>query len=184
VEMAAEIGIGREALDSATVELAQNQAAELASQTEAKELAIERAHQFTKFVSSLLTLAVVGVVVYLADTRLHLGSWVYWILLVWGVLVALRLRHVVFPHESLARRKRREQKHMLREQRRARREAFRNEIRQRLGGGGDGAARAIEQSTREFEHAVQAGVSALLSVAARKIQEHAERNRRGGPRKS
>jgi hypothetical protein len=181
VEMAAEIGIGRDALDAATTELAQRQVSDLAARTQANELAQERSRQLTAFVSSLVSLLGIGALVYLLQARLGLGVWVYWVLLAWGILVVLRLRHVVFPQEKLARRKRKERRMLEREEKKARRAAFREEMRRRLRGGPSFAQAEIERGAQEFEQAVQVGVSALLSAAARKIQEHAERSRRNRP---
>ncbi len=183
VAMAAEIGIDRNSLDTATAELAQTQASELARQTEARELATERALQLGKLTSSLMTLLSVCAAVFVVGRFLHrpigFEGWEYWGLLIWAIVVFSRIRHVVFPHDALARRKRKEEKRALREARHARRQAFRDEIRHRLSG--DYGREALGRGTREFETAVQAGVAALLSVAARKIHEHAERRGGGGP---
>ena len=199
VEMAGEVGIDRAAVESATAELVETRADQLARQEEANELAAERSRLFNGFVSSLLFYVVIGGMLYFIDRRFTGGTWFYWVLLGWGIALLFRLRSLLFPQRSLARRKARELKHARREERRALRHARRQQLRQSFGLDGHvevnrlGAERnreefeaelharhpsveaAVNAGAREFETAVQAGVAALLNVAARKIHEHAAR---------
>ena len=181
VEMAKEVGIDQDAVEAATAELAQSRADELARDTEAKELAQERTRLLTQFAGSLLTYLVVNAGLYFIDRQFTGGTWYYWVLLGWGIGLVLQLRQALFPKRSLEHRK-------LREWRRAEklaRRAARDERRQKMIEAWSGPSNMVNQGAREFEQAVQAGVAALLSVAARKISEHAERqSNRVGKRSS
>jgi hypothetical protein len=173
VEMATEVGIDREALESATADLAQTRAAELVRQTEARELAEERARLLGRFASSLFFYAVIGALLYFIDRRFSGGVWYYWVLVGWGIALLFRLRQVFFPEASLRRRREKEQRQARKRERRAEREARHRRLQEGLRTGGP--TELINAGAREFETAVQAGVAALLTVAARKIQEHAAR---------
>ncbi|HMI88938.1 MAG TPA: 2TM domain-containing protein [Polyangiaceae bacterium] len=197
VEMANEVGIDRGAVESATAELVETRADELARQAEASELAQERSRLFNGFVSSLFFYLVICGALFFIDTRFTGGHWYYWPALGWGIALLFRLHAVLFPQRSLTRRKARELKRARREERRALRRARHRELREsfgldvrtdgnRLGADGHGnevnvrqrshdVEAAVNAGAREFETAVQAGVAALLNVAARKIHEHAAR---------
>src|SRR5580765_5185484 len=69
VEMANEVGIDRAAVESATAELVETRADELARQESARELAEERSRLFTGFVSSLFFYLVLCGGLYFIDTR-------------------------------------------------------------------------------------------------------------------
>jgi hypothetical protein len=199
VEMANEVGIDRAAVESATTELVETQAEELARSEDARALAEERTRLFTSFVTSLFFYVVICGALYFIDTRFTGGTWYYWAALGWGIALLFQLRRVMFPHQSLEKRRRRELKKAAREQKRAVRQARQRQLRASFGfreplemSGYDGdSARAefeaelrerqarvdaaVNAGAREFETAVQAGVAALLSVAAKKIQDHASR---------
>jgi 2TM domain len=174
VEMAAEVGIDRGALETATADVVGARADELARQTEARELAEERARLFNRFVSSLLVYVLVNTLLYLIDRKFTHGTWFYWVLFGWGIGLAFQLRSVFFPRASLESRKRHELRRAMKAERRAARHARRQRIAQVFGAGQSHAAHAA-QARNEFEAAVQTGVAALMQAAARKIQEHAER---------
>lgn len=171
VEMANEVGIDKDAVEAATVELAQSRADEMVRNTEAKELAEERTRLLSQFAGSLLTYLLVNTALYFIDRHFTGGTWYYWVLLGWGIGLAFQLRQVFFPERSLEHRKLREHRSA---EKRARR-AARDERRQKLIAAYTGKPPMMNQGAREFEQAVQAGVAALLSVAARKISEHADR---------
>ena len=204
VEMAGEVGIDRAALESATAELVETKADQLARQDDARALAEERSRLFTGFVSSLFFYLVICGALYFIDTRFTGGTWYFWPALGWGIVLLFQLNSVLFPQRKLERRRARELKRALKEERRALRHERARRL--RLSFGLDGydelhrlkaeknreefeasvhgrpshrPARDIEAAVnagaREFETAVQAGVAALLNVAARKIQEHAAR---------
>jgi hypothetical protein len=183
VEMAAEVGIDKDAIEAATTELAQTKAEELARQNEAAELATERARLFARFVWSLANYVVVNALLYVIDRRFTGGTWFFWVLIGWGLVLLLQIRSIIFPHASLHRRRLRELKMKERLARRALRAERRQRARESFA---DVAAKghAFEHGAKEFEHAVQAGVAALLGVAARKIREHADRERQGSGRDS
>jgi hypothetical protein len=181
VEMAGEVGIDREALEAATADLAQTREAELVKHDEARELAEERTRRIARFASSLFTYLVVGVFLYFVDMKTSGGTWYYWPVAGFGIALAFQLRGIFFPQEGLERRRRHELKEARRRERRAARDAWRNRVRAGftpfpLASHSPPAAEAINHGAKEFEAAVQAGVAALLTVAARKIQAHADRS--------
>src|SRR5258705_8816158 len=110
VEMANEVGIDRASLEAATADLAQTRATELAQSEEAREIALERSRRFGRFVSSLFTYLVVGVVLYVIDLRTTGGTWFFWPLLGFAIALAFQLRGVFFAHEGLEQRRLREAK--------------------------------------------------------------------------
>jgi hypothetical protein len=179
VEMAAEVGIDRSALEAATADVAETRAGELTRQTEARELAQERAHLFNRFVSSLLVYLLVNVLLYLIDMRFTHGTWFFYVLIGWGIGLAFQLRAVFFPQGSLERRKRRELRRAMKDERRAlkeqRRNARRRQFAQVFGADMHDHVDHAARARNEFETAVQAGVAALMQAAARKIGEHASR---------
>jgi len=172
VEMANEVGIDRDALEAATVDLAQTRAGELARHDEVRELAEERARRFSRFVSSLFTFSIIGAFLYFVDKRSSGGTWFYWPVAGFGIALAFQLRSVFFPHEGLERRRRREWKR----DRKLARWAEREERRRGFGSGAvHPPSEVVHAGAKEFEAAVQAGVAALLTVATRKLQAHADR---------
>jgi len=204
VEMAGEVGIDRAALESATAELVETKADQLAREDEARALAEERSRLFTGFVSSLFFYLVICGALYFIDTRFTGGTWYFWPALGWGIALVFQLNGVLFPQRKLERRRARELKRAQKEARRALRHERTRRLRSSFGlDGHDELNRrkaeknleeleasvhgqpshrhprdveaAVNAGAREFETAVQAGVAALLNVAARKIQEHAAR---------
>lgn len=171
--MADEVGIDRESLEAATTDLAQSRANELARSDEARELAEERARRFNRFVSSLFTYLIVGALLYFIDKRTSGGTWFFWPVMGFGIALAFQLRGIFFPQEGLERRRRREEKRARKMERRALREAWRQRVHSTFG---VHSAHGVNHGAKEFESAVQAGVAALLTVAARKIQAHADRS--------
>ena len=175
VEIAAEAGIERDALERATAELAQSRTREQARQVAAHELAAERAVQLKRFAASAVSYSVLNGFLYFIATRITGSTWYVWPLLGSGALLALQLRHVIFPYDKILRRRRREEKQRERERRRAARAAWKHKLLE----GGD----AVAQGAKEFETAVQSGVATLLKIATRKLQDHVERHeRRRGPK--
>jgi hypothetical protein len=186
VEMAGEVGIDRAALESATAELVETRAGEMARREQALELSQERSRLLSAFVGALFTYLVIGGIVYFIDRRFSGGTWYFWVLMGFAIALLFRLRSVIFPQRSLARRKARELKRARKLERRALREAKHRQLLETFGVGSPKAAdrrrdieAQINAGAREFETAVQAGVAALLNVAARKIHEHASRAAEG-----
>jgi len=175
VEMADEVGIDRDALDAATADLVQTREAELDQHDAARELAEERARRFARFVGSLITFLVIGVACYFVNKGTGGYSWFYWPIMGFAIALAFQLRGIFFPHEGLERRRRRALKEAHRQERRAAREAMRNRWRTSFAPPSQAVNDAVNQGAKEFEAAVQAGVASLLTVAARKIQAHADR---------
>jgi hypothetical protein len=167
VEIAAEAGIDREALERATAELAQARTQGLAQQLASREIAAERTVQLKRFAASAVSLSLVNGLLYIVATRFTGGTWYIWPLAGSGALLALRLRHVLFPHDKILRRQRREEKLRARALRRE------NWKRNLLDGGG-----AVGERAKEFEGVVQAGVTALIKIAAQKLEKHVEREER------
>jgi hypothetical protein len=177
VEIATEAGIDRESLDRAMLELAQEHTRELARRGEAAEMAAERQVQLKRFTASLVSFTALNAFLYFVCARLTGGTWFVWPLLGSGVLLALQLRHVLFPYDKVQRRRRRAERQREQERRRAERDAWKRRI---FGGAQDGT-----DGVKRFESVVEAGVSALLGVAERKLAEHkareaAERPKRRG----
>jgi len=195
VEMADEVGIDRAAVESATAEFAETRADEMARREGAAAIAEERARLFNAFAQSLFYYVVIGGILYFIDRRFSGGTWYFWVLMAFGVALLFRLRSLIFPQRSLARRKARELKRARKLERKALREAKHQQLLETFGVRRSRPAfenpetahlpRAeprshdveaqVNAGAREFETAVQAGVAALLNVAARKIQEHASR---------
>jgi hypothetical protein len=194
VEMAGEVGIDRAALESATAELAETQADEMARREEALEISKERSRLFNAFVGSLFSYLVIGGMLYFIDQRFTGGTWYFWVLMGFAISLLFRMRSLIFPQHSLMRRKARELRRARKIERRALREAKHRQLletfgvrpaRMRLEQRHEAERRrqeaeaAVNAGAREFETAVQAGVAALLNVAARKITEHATRTADG-----
>lgn len=167
VEIAREAGIEREALDQAMSALAQRRTRALAAQTDAAELAAERTLQGKRFAAALVSHGLLNAVLYVFATQVTGGTWYVWPLLGSSVLLALQLRHVLFPHDKLARRRKREQRERERERRRAAHERWRQRW---LGAGND-----RPDVGKTLETAVQKGVSLLVALAERKLDEHRAR---------
>jgi hypothetical protein len=167
VEIAGEAGIEREAVERATAELAQARTQELARQVESRAIAAERTVQLKRFGASAVSYSILNGFLYLIASRFTGGTWYVWPLLGSGALLALQVRHVIFPYDRVLRNRRREEKRRERERRRAARAAWKH----RLFEGGD----VVAQGAKEFETVVQSGVTALLKIAARKLEDHVER---------
>jgi len=172
VEMAREVGIERDALESATADLAQTRADEMARETYAHEIVTERARLLGRFASSLVTYVVVNAMLYFIDLRFTGGTWFYWVLMGWGLALLLQLRRVFLAEDILEARRMRELRRAEKRERLALKSAAWRGF-QVSRPGADAAP--PERVAREFEAAVQSGVAALLTVAARKIQAHAKR---------
>jgi hypothetical protein len=167
VEIAGEAGIEREAVERATAELAQARTQELARQVESRAIAAERTVQLKRFGASAVSYSILNGFLYLIASRFTGGTWYVWPLLGSGALLALQVRHVIFPYDRVLRNRRREEKRRERERRRAARAAWKHKLFE----GGD----VVAQGAKEFETVVQSGVTALLKIAARKLEDHVER---------
>jgi hypothetical protein len=109
-------------------------------------------------------------VFYFIDTRFFGGVWFKWPLLASAIFLTLRLRHVLAPHDKLSRRRRREERQLWREQKRAARAAWKQRLLSEV---------KAPDNAKEFEKVVQNGVAALLEIASRKLDEHKSRQRHG-----
>lgn len=172
VEIASEAGIDRSALDRAMADLAQEHVRELARKGEAAEISAERTVQLKRFLASLVSHAALNAFLYLIATRFVGGTWYVWPLLGSGILLTLKLRYVLFPYDKVVRRRKRERRQREREQRAAMRAEWSKRL---LGPGG------VSDRAKAFENVVEKGVSVLLALAERKLDEHkAREDRRGG----
>jgi len=173
VEIATEAGIERESLDRAMADLAQDRVRELARQDEAAEMTAERRVQLKRFGARLASHAVLNGFLYFVCTHFTGGAWYVWPLLASGVLLAWQLRHVLFPYDKVIRRRKRAERERARLHRRQAREAWKA----RLFAGGASPT----DNLKRFESVVQVGVSALLTIAERRLAEHRDRES-GKPR--
>jgi DNA-binding phage protein len=164
VEIATEAGIERESLDRAMAELAQENARALASRVETAEIAAERRVQLKRFGAALTSHGVLNGFLYVICVHFTGGTWYVWPLLGSGVLLALQLRHVLFPYDKVLRRRKELERERERQRKRQEREAWKQRI------FGIGAVSA--DNVKRFESVVQEGVSALLAIAERKLAEH------------
>jgi 2TM domain len=186
IEMARELDIDQHALEAACEEVAEKTEAAIEQRTLNEELSAERTRRFWSFLSSLVTYLVVNAGLYFINTRYFPGEWFYGVLAIWGIMLLLQLRSVISPERSLERRKRRELRRKKKEQRRLEREQWRHRLRaawmppaiehRHRPAGPD----PIDQGAKQFEAAVQNGVAALLSLAARKIQAHIDEKTKEG----
>jgi hypothetical protein len=164
VEIAAEAGIDRDALDRATTELAQQRTQERARQADLAEMAQERTIQLKRFGASAVSLSLLNAFFYFVDTHFTGGTWFYMPLVLSGTVLGLRLRHVIFPFDKLLKRRQREEKRRDRERRRS------EHWTHRLFEGSPAS-----EGAKRFEVVVQAGVNVLLNVAAKKLERHFKR---------
>lgn len=171
VDIATEAGIDRSSLDQAIADLAQEHVRELARRGEAAEIAAERRLELKRFSASLVSYATLNVFIYLVATRLLGSSFWVWPLLGSGALLALKLRHVLFPYENIVRRRKRERRQREKERRAALRADWGKRIFSATG-------EAAPDPAKAFEAVVEKGVSVLLAVAARKLDEHRTRDKR------
>jgi hypothetical protein len=170
VAAAREAGIAVGALEHAATELATRR-------EEKKWVDAWDARRKRRFSSHLVTWAVVNLGLFLLDIAGGPGFWFVWPLISWGIFVALHgVRALPAPTpeqvEKVARKERRRlESERKREERRRARESLRQKIRSASGGRG----------ASDFERAVEAGVSALLEVAARRIDAATGRDKRPLP---
>jgi len=153
VAAAREVGIPETAIESAVSQLGEHR------EVTVRVLRI-RQQKRQAFVRHLLTFLIVNGGVFLFD-RFDGGPWFFhYLLILWGILLLLLgIRQLAPDPASLTRRAERELEKERRKADRKRRLAARSE----RAPGGPGAA-------KEFEAAVEEGVSALLSVTARAIR--------------
>jgi hypothetical protein len=171
VDIANEAGIDRSALDRAITDLAQEHMREVARKDESAEMAAERKVQLKRFLASLVSHGALNAFIYFIATHLTGGTWYVWPLLGSGILLTLQLRHVLFPYEKVLRQRRRERRQRERERRAAQRAEWGKRF---LGRGG-----SLPDGVKGFESVVQKGVSVLVAIAERKLDEH---NARRDPR--
>jgi hypothetical protein len=167
VAIASEVGIDRASLERAKAEIAKDRDRAVAVDDEAKAVAAERAVQLKSFAGALFSHAVMNAGFFFIDTQFFGGTWFKWPLLGSAILLTFRLRRVLAPREQLLRRQRKDERRRARHQRRA---AW-IEFKQKIVPEGSG-----KPDKKQFEIAVQAGVTALIKIAARKLDEHAQKD--------
>jgi hypothetical protein len=160
VAAAREVGIPGEAIEAAAQQLGEDRRI-------SERAALIRRRRRLAFLRHLLIYLVVNAGIFFVD---HADGGAYWFqypLIIWGVILAAGgIAQLAPDQRSLARRAERE---LERERRRA-------ERRMRSAARRDGAA-AAGGGAKEFEAAVQEGVSSLLSAAARTIRGLSESGR-------
>jgi hypothetical protein len=160
VAAAREVGIPGEAIEAAAQQLGEDRRI-------SERATLIRRRRRVAFLRHLLIYLVVNAGIFFVD---HADGGAYWFqypLIIWGViLAAVGIAQLAPDQRSLTRRAERE---LEREQRRAQR-------RMRAVARRDGATTARD-SAKEFEAAVQEGVSSLLSAAARTIRGLSEAER-------
>lgn len=188
VAAASEVGIDAAAVESVARRV-EAERAEVARKSDddqivAREVS-ERRHRARR---SLLTYTIVCAFLAAIDFLTPGGPWAYWVALVWGLFVALGFgRAMLAPSEGdRARILGREYKRREKAARREQRERAARELKARLHAQQEAVRRELElraqrntdlqQASREFERSVEEGVTALLSVLAKRIDQAA----RGG----
>jgi hypothetical protein len=165
VAIADEVGIDRASLEQAKAEIAKDRDHAVEQEDDARTVAVERRLQLKSFLGALVSHAIMNATFYVIDTQFFGGTWFKWPLLGSVILLAFRLRRVLAPREQMLRRRRKEERRRAREQRRA----VWIDIKQRV------LPRGLEKpNSKHFELVVQAGVTALLKIAARKLDENAK----------
>jgi hypothetical protein len=152
VEAAREVGVTPEAIERAAAEV-------MAERREREELSAARAREWREFFAHLIPFFLVNALLITINVFTSRFPWALFPLFGWGVGLASHLYAVAVPDpERLARRRAHEAE---RERRRK-------------------VKRQLKAGAKEFEHAVEQGVAALLHVAAERISERAEASRPAG----
>jgi hypothetical protein len=160
VAAAREVGIPGEAIEAAAQQVGEDQRI-------SERAALIRRRRRTAFLRHLLIYLVVNAGIFFVDRADGGAYWFQYPLIIWGViLAAIGIAQLAPDQRSLTRRAERE---LEREQRRAQRRMRAAARREGAAGARDGA--------KEFEAAVQEGVSSLLSAAARTIRGLSESER-------
>lgn len=150
VEAARELGIPPELVERAEIEVR----AHAGLEGRKKE---RRRRERQRFGGKLATYAVVNAFLAILDYMTGGGWWVQWPLLIWGFLLVLQLVSLVHPASVEKRDNRAERRYQQKLARDARRRAKAD------------AKRHRRSAEAEFEAAVERGVAALLSVAAKSL---------------
>lgn len=160
VAAAREVGIPGAAIEAAAQQLGEDRRV-------SERAALIRRRRRTAFLRHLLIYLVVNAGIFFVDRADGGAYWFQYPLIIWGViLAAIGIAQLAPDQRSLTRRAERE---LEREQRRAQR-------RMRAAARRDGST-AARDGAKEFETAVQEGVSSLLSAAARTIRGLSEADR-------
>ncbi len=165
VAAAREVGIPTEAIESAAAQLGERRVVE-------QRVQLLRKRKQSAFVRHLITFLIVNTGIFLID-RLDGPPWYFhWPLIIWGIVLVLAgLRQLAPNHEALARRAERELERERKKEEKRRQRAQRAYARAQ-------GIRNPSEGASEFEAAVEEGVSALLSAAARAIRGLTPENQR------
>jgi 2TM domain-containing protein len=146
VAAAEEIGIGAADVDHAIAEIERDRTLE----SELAALRLERRHEF---VSSVSTFGIVNTGLLAIDWANGGGWWFYWPLTVWGMLLMLRYKGLLFKNET-------------RDRKRAaqRLEARHEELARQV------AKQRRKAKSRQLEAVIERGVDLLVAAAARHLE--------------
>src|SRR5882672_1794919 len=97
VEVAAEVGIDRAALDAAAADLATARADRVSRVAKEERLRKARSAAWWRLFSSLLSFLAVGGFLYWLDVRYSGAVWAHWVLLAWGIGLVFQLAAVLVP---------------------------------------------------------------------------------------
>lgn len=157
VAAAREVGIPIDAIESAAAHLGERRMVE-------ERVQLLRSRKRSAFLRHLVTYLIVNAGIFFVD-RIDGGPWYFhWPLIIWGIVLFLSgVRNLAPDREGLVRRAERELEKERRKEEKRRQRAAREYARVH-------GVRNPNAAASEFEAAVEEGVSALLSAAARAIR--------------
>lgn len=157
VAAAREVGIPIDAIESAAAQLGERRVVD-------QRVQLLRSRKRSAFLRHLVTYLIVNAGIFFVD-RIDGGPWYfYWPLIIWGIVLFLSgVRNLAPDQEGLVKRAERELEKERRKEEKRRQRAAREHARAR-------GIRYTNAGASEFESAVEEGVSALLSAAARAIR--------------
>jgi hypothetical protein len=165
VAAAREVGIPTDAIESAAQQLGERRVVD-------ERVQLLRSRKRRAFLHHLFTYVIVNTGMFFVD-RLDGGPWwFYWPLVIWGIFLMLAgVRQLAPDKDGLVKRAERELERERKKEEKRRQRAARASARAR-------GVRISSEGVSEFESAVEEGVSALLSAAARAIRGITPENER------
>jgi hypothetical protein len=165
VAAAREVGIPTDAIESAAQQLGERRVVD-------ERVQLLRIRKRRAFLRHLMTYMIVNAGMFFVD-RLDGGAWwFHWPLVIWGIFLLLAgVRQLAPDREGLVKRAERELERERKKEEKRRQRAARANARAR-------GVKTSSEGVSEFESAVEEGVSALLSAAARAIRGITPENER------